>query len=932
MAFKTVHAMVDTDNLLKIFGEKLEFVEREFKENHKVWLEEIQEVARKMFISDFSAEPELMPKTPSEKKRRCRRRQSSTQDVYKRRFSRSRKSLRRSSVKHLKVQSQANEEDCSQVPEGEVQPVRLTRAATRSMAAAGVPAAKRKVSSIVSVNGRVPLIELSLNDCKNPEMYQKGQASPKHPEVILLCSEDDKYPQKEAEAKILPSELDVLETVSPIAPGSSRTPGREASKLKIASAASKESTSDQESEIEQVAADSDVLPETDECVPLSTRKPVRRSTRRSSFARLTRYSLSLQRSAISQEAIRKSIRKSASRRRSVLEYSTSSNQSSFEKIEENEKECIKANVDNVSDQEQQEQQKQEPAAQVPEAPEYRVTRSAKRIAISSAEPAQKASGSETQTWKDSAEAQEEEEQYSAPEQSSRRKSYKRAVAEVYDETDVVEGAKDSPPRKRTPSPPCPAAKVIRPMSKTFLQTVQRNQLLMTPMSLSRTMVKSFIKRSTPIKVDTKEKERVRLAKIKKKQEMEEERLQRVEEERKRKLEEVKKRRELRVKRVLETRERVEQKEEEKKKRIEQKFAQIDEKTEKVREERIAEEKAKKKVAAKRMEEAEARRRQEEEARKQKLQQLEEEERKWEELLQRKKEEEQERQRKLAEARKLQEQRQAQLEKEQQQRDLHLAAERELERRKEQERIQAERERERLEKEKALQLQRELERTAREDAALEAQREKERIRKEAQEREQKREEQRLAEFNKQRLEKKVKEEQERLQRENQEMMKKERDNENKLREEQERKWKEEQDRKAKEAVCAGNKNMLNVTVDVHSPATESYIMTPKNYSKPKMPKINVESYGMDLASDDSTDDEVTPRKPIPAWANGKALQQQIMYEYYHPIESNDFYGVLLEPRLEHIFGKSKPRYFRRTSSAVWHSPPQIIGSIFGLKKY
>uniref|UniRef100_A0A4W3IGL7 Inner centromere protein ARK-binding domain-containing protein n=1 Tax=Callorhinchus milii TaxID=7868 RepID=A0A4W3IGL7_CALMI len=897
MAFKTVHAMVDTDNLLKIFGEKLEFVEREFKENHKVWLEEIQEVARKMFISDFSAEPELMPKTPSEKKRRCRRRQSSTQDVYKRRFSRSRKSLRRSSVKHLKVQSQANEEDCSQVPEGEVQPVRLTRAATRSMAAAGVPAAKRKVSSIVSVNGRVPLIELSLNDCKNPEMYQKGQASPKHPEVILLCSEDDKYPQKEAEAKILPSELDVLETVSPIAPGSSRTPGREASKLKIASAASKESTSDQESEIEQVAADSDVLPETDECVPLSTRKPVRRSTRRSSFARLTRYSLSLQRSAISQEAIRKSIRKSASRRRSVLEYSTSSSD-------------IKANVDNVSDQEQQEQQKQEPAAQVPEAPEYRVTRSAKRIAISSAEPAQKASGSETQTWKDSAEAQEEGQLLLV---NSMRKSYKRAVAEVYDETDVVEGAKDSPPRKRTPSPPCPAAKVIRPMSKTFLQTVQRNQLLMTPMSLSRTMVKSFIKRSTPIKVDTKEKERVRLAKIKKKQEMEEERLQRVEEERKRKLEEVKKA----LGRALDIKGAV---------RVIVIFHH------QVREERIAEEKAKKKVAAKRMEEAEARRRQEEEARKQKLQQLEEEERKREELLQRKKEEEQERQRKLAEARKLQEQRQAQLEKEQQQRDLHLAAERELERRKEQERIQAERERERLEKEKALQLQRELERTAREDAALEAQREKERIRKEAQEREQKREEQRLAEFNKQRLEKKVKEEQERLQRENQEMMKKERDNENKLREEQERKWKEEQDRKAKEAVCAGNKNMLNVTVDVHSPATESYIMTPKNYSKPKMPKINVESYGMDLASDDSTDDEVTPRKPIPAWANGKALQQQIMYEYYHPIETNDFYGVLLEPRLEHIFGKSKPRYFRRTSSAVWHSPPQIIGSIFGLKKY
>ncbi|NXI92650.1 INCE protein, partial [Psophia crepitans] len=83
---------------------------------------------------------------------------------------------------------------------------------------------------------------------------------------------------------------------------------------------------------------------------------------------------------------------------------------------------------------------------------------------------------------------------------------------------------------------------------------------------------------------------------------------------------------------------------------------------------------------------------------------------------------------------------------------------------------------------------------------------------------------------------------------------------------------------------------------------------------------VNDYGMDLNSDDSTDDENEPRKPVPAWADGSQLNQAILHQYYHPVNVDQLFGLIPSPKLEDIFGKSKPRYFKRTSSAVWHSPP------------
>ncbi|OWK57556.1 Inner centromere protein [Lonchura striata] len=95
---------------------------------------------------------------------------------------------------------------------------------------------------------------------------------------------------------------------------------------------------------------------------------------------------------------------------------------------------------------------------------------------------------------------------------------------------------------------------------------------------------------------------------------------------------------------------------------------------------------------------------------------------------------------------------------------------------------------------------------------------------------------------------------------------------------------------------------------------------KDAQGPGSPLSNENSYGLDLNSDDSTDDESNPRKPIPAWADGAQLQQAIVHQYYHPPDLDALFGAIPSPKLEDIFYKNKPRYFKRTSSAVWHSPP------------
>ncbi|NWW06593.1 INCE protein, partial [Oreocharis arfaki] len=384
-------------------------------------------------------------------------------------------------------------------------------------------------------------------------------------------------------------------------------------------------------------------------------------------------------------------------------------------------------------------------------------------------------------------------------------------------------------------------------------------------------IKDFIKRNTPTRPNLKvqlfslqEKERQRLENLRKKQEAEEQRKKKVEEEKRRRQAEMKQKREERLRKALQARERAEQMEEKKKKRVEQKILQSDEKVHlsQVREEKVAEERSKRKTSKKHGEA---------EARKQKglrgayrvfLLLLQEENEQQEPLQMRREDEVQERGKKVLELKNLLEQH-----------HLGQAKERcELVPVLEQGVGQGHGEALRG-KEKPPQAQ--LEPAALAGKATKVGLECPGISLSAAHRAH-----RLALGSGvfqglccwdvvQRL-----------------------------------KYSNTND-----LLCRGSKSL-----------STSCLGSLKGAQGPGSPPADENSYGLDLNSDDSTDDESNPRKPIPAWADGAQLQQAIVHQYYHPVDVDALFGAIPSPRLEHIFYKSKPRYFKRTSSAVWHSPP------------
>ncbi|XP_013918562.1 PREDICTED: inner centromere protein [Thamnophis sirtalis] len=788
-----------------------------------VWMDEILEEAIKMFKrSSFDGEPELMPKTPSQKNHSRKKRFSSIKnDQLATKRSSKRNSARIRASKRISHNAQHKKE--LEMQKAEVENTSPCVRVTRSKAARSLRSLSIAANPVIALaKGRIPLVEISANERRSAEV--QVEKTPPQITKDALRHTLSPSPIKRAEPF---SEKSVIIIQNTPEEKLKKEVGRTACKLKIATVSlyktiekeepSSEKLCPQQQEDELLSELKGTLnlnesPHTP--VPKGSRRSVRRSLmgRSSTSSRaslVNRYSLSTKRKQI---VLRRSSR-TVSKQQSIQQESVHTQKNSKEAVYKSNCYCycycycyLSAELLSIAEEFLVKESTESRATLDSMSHSQKVDENLNKSLYSNKTGMQETPRSEEKQHKGESEDESSEMGDVLQKQplSARRKpSYKRAIRDRDDGQHTEDEL--SPPRKKTLSPQCPASKVVRPL-KTFLHTVQKNQMLMTPASANqKNTIKSFLRQNTPLRFTPKggfvEKERQRLETMRKKEEAEQQRKRKMEEEKKRRLEEMKRKREERLRKVLQVRERVEQLEEEKKKRLEQKMAQHEGKNEK-----------------------------------------------------KKREEEQERARKIAEQHK------AELE-----REKELSAKRELEKKQEQEKIQAQRKHEQQEKEKAARLQREV---------LQAAKEKERLKKEMEEKERKLQEQ--------------------------------------------RKQEEELLKTTSEAQAKIANKQLNVTITIeNSPNCDSYPMTPQG---PKQPKIDLNNYGMDLNSDDSTDDESQPRKTIPTWASGSQLSQAILHQYFNPPDTKALFGVVKSPKLEEIFDKSKPRYFKRTSSAVWNSPP------------
>ncbi|XP_030307370.1 inner centromere protein [Calypte anna] len=822
--------------LLEVCGLRLARFLRDAEHKHLAWLREVEEQGMRMLDSNFGAEPELMPKTPSQRRRPKKRQSCSLKDEHKE-LNRRRLSRRRSSSKLVssKPSSQKHHsKEQTQDPVGQGEEVEVPHCARESQSKE-LPALARKGLA------EGPVVRLECQDC--PQAVE-GDAAPELHNVSSAAS----------------------------IPGGPTARGEkvEAPKRRASTSTPKAARNGDPAELQGDGSDGspqgleEVLfqdPESKTSTARSRRR--RRSSCRSRGASLAeKCSLASKREGMIRRSISRAMSKKAAGRESSSASSRVSCQSSLEVFVE----------EDVTSSTRPALQLHPPSEEAPE--HIPIPNKGIGAASLSAQhlppPEQQAGSSEGSCVNPNSQSQEQPPCTTSQENPSRiwTRSCDRGVSVVWDGHQpggrplslLDEKHKNSANQAPLSSP---ANKVVRPL-KNFLQAVQRTQLLASPGSAGRVgAIKNFIKHSTPTRPDMKgdfvSKERQRLESLRKKQEAEEQRRKKVEEEKRRRQAEMKQKREERLRKALQARERVEQMEEEKKKRMEQKILQSDEKVwlSQAREERVAEEQSKKKLSKKQRDA---------EGWKQKVPSTDEFEQQ-EPLQKRREDEVKGKGKRVLELKKLVEQRQVEQAKERHHKPRG--------------------------KEKPLQPGPAMltEKPIKEEVSP-----KELHQLPGQEKKAKQPECIAVAPNP--WLRVVKQEEDGLQDPRQPLG-------------------EEKKIKQPAAFTAAPGTQLSTTLKKSS--STSCLRPPKGTEDSRSPKGN-ENYGMDLNSDDSTDDEDDPRKPVPAWADGTQLNQVILLQYYHPISVDQLFGLIPRPKLEDIFGKSKPRYFKRTSSAVWHSPP------------
>ncbi|XP_035167581.1 inner centromere protein-like [Oxyura jamaicensis] len=805
---------------------------------HLAWLREVEEQGRRLLESNFWAEPGLMPKKPSQRRRPKKRQSSLLRDESeptRRRLSRRRSSVKLVSSKPGSQRHHSKEQPQNLSEQGEEVSVPDCAAKPQLSVKTELPAPPGKEPA----EAQGPVAEAGCDDGPQAELSPEGDGADGGGAALKTR---EQVPEGDAATErhdvpavsVIPGEQTAREGEE-VPQRRSSTPMMEAAR-KRDSAILQVDLSPQD--LEKV-----LLPDPNSKRTTTKSKAHRCSGRQSCVGgphknRRTslsdKYSLASRRENMIQKSISRAIsKKAAAARESSSASSRVSCQSSLEVFVEDVTSNMRSGPELNSQSEK-----------VPEnlLTSSRTVEAASPSAQCSSPPEQQAGSNEGSCVNPNSEPQNmnQEQAHGAKSQESPSCIWTRSCKQ---RMGVVRNGQQPGGRapledkhvnstNQAPHSASPASKVVRPL-KNFLQAVQRSQLLASPGPTGRgSVIKNLIKHNTPTRPDPKgdfvKKERQRLESLRKKQEAEEQRRKKVEEEKRRRQAEMKQKREERLRKALQARERVEQLEEEKKKkRMQQKTSQNDEKVRlsQVREERLSEEWSKKKLSKKPGET---------DARKQKTLKVEEDESEQHELLQKRREDKaKEKGKKALELKNLAEQRQVEQVKE---RDLKQQ-----------------------EGEKSPQHQL--------DTVV---------------------------F----TEKCIKEE-----------------------DDLEEPWQQlAEEKKIKQPESSSAASNMCLSKTIKKSISTSCLKPPKSTKIFRSPKVNENNYGMDLNSDDSTDDESAPRKPVPAWADGSQLNQAILHQYYHPVDVDELFGLIASPKLEDIFGKSKPRYFKRTSSAVWHSPP------------
>uniref|UniRef100_A0ACB8G2X5 Uncharacterized protein n=1 Tax=Sphaerodactylus townsendi TaxID=933632 RepID=A0ACB8G2X5_9SAUR len=800
------------------------FSEFVFTAEHKclMWLREIEEEAMKMFDSNLSAEPALMPKTPSQKKHRKKKRSSSFKDDSKE-LTRKRLSKRRSGIKPVSsIELFLSKEN-----------LEVTVPCKTSFFT------KENLEAHCNKTVMHPAEDTALAVDFNRNIQGKGKMDEETssiPAIFTICP-DGRFADRVGATEV-PGISDGFAVMlpNPLVPAktekdwdacrlSTSTPIQS---LNVKPAGGRKVLLAQQVSNNLVQGETIYQPLKDSSGTSggsrSGHRPSNRlhKSRRVSLAE--KYSLTSKRKSM----IRKSISKSIAKKKTAQNSSSTSSQvschSSIELLmdDETSKNGPSLLRNAQSDEELKMLQKTPHAldvfsvisihaAKVPDQPEMEKEKVCNEESLAIKMTGLQVSGSE-----DSAQSSQHHQQ------SIRSQSYKQAVdglpsAQPTKDEDLSSSIKknSSPLANKTLFPSGPD-RITRPFKNLF-QTMQKSQLFKSTVSPgASSIMKSLVKPTTPaIKLDTREKQRQRLESLRRKQEAEQQRKQKVEEEKRRRLEEIKLKREERLRKALQARERVEQMEEEKRKRMEQKFSQHEERSEKTREEKTTEEKTKRKVSMRKIWDIETPKQKPLQMCQEEEQKLQEQPEKWKTVGEIKKMLEHNN------VKQANERHHGQQDKEKWLKQLELAV------------LSEEEENQKGEKSPTSQIS--------------------------------------------------------------------------------------QEKKAK--------NVEVVPAASMSAAQKS--ISNSNHVNPK--PLNPNDYGMDLNSDDSTDDESQPRKPIPPWATGLQLNEAVTYQYYNPPDTDTFFGQILSPKLEDIFYKSKPRYFKRTSSAVWQSPP-LPGTKTALRAY